>query len=24
MIPTIEFQHRASRGPVTAVDDFDL
>ena len=24
MIPTLEFQHRASRGPVTAVDDFDL
>ena len=24
MIPTIEFQQRASRGPVTAVDDFDL
>ncbi len=24
MIPIIEFQHRASRGPVTAVDDFDL
>jgi len=24
MIPTLEFQHRASSGPVTAVDDFDL